>query len=148
MLAVTSASLPVSMPHKHTLGRLEHVVYCILHSSSMGQSSASSWGLALCCCEQVWAQSVQGVYERSVPFAGLQSLLSVQSSYQLSQHSTAALALTYQQGAGLGMQVSPCLLFALPLHLCLCLAFDLLLSSSGVFGISAFTCSLLTFCVN
>lgn len=37
---------------------------------------------------------------------GLQSLLSVQSSYQLSQHSTAALALTYQQGAGLGMQVS------------------------------------------
>jgi hypothetical protein len=51
-----------------------------------------------------------------MPFAGLQSLLSVQSSYQLSQHSTAALALTYQQGAGLGMQVTLCLPFALPLH--------------------------------
>ena len=37
--------------------------------------------------------------------AGLQSLLSVQSSYQLSKHSAAALALTYQPGAGLGMQV-------------------------------------------
>ena len=79
-----------------------------------------------------YATPVQGVYEHSMPFAGLQSLLSVQSSYQLSQHSTAALALTYQQGAGLGMQVTLPLLFALPLPLCLCLAFNLLPSSSGV----------------
>jgi hypothetical protein len=79
-----------------------------------------------------YATPIQGVYERSMPFAGLQSLLSVQSSYQLSQHSTAALALTYQQGAGLGMQVTLPLLFALPLPLCLCLAFNLLPSSSGV----------------
>ncbi len=79
-----------------------------------------------------YATPIQWVYERSMPFAGLQSLLSVQSSYQLSQHSTAALALTYQQGAGLGMQVTLPLLFALPLPLCLCLAFNLLPSSSGV----------------
>lgn len=37
---------------------------------------------------------------------GLQSLLSVQSSYQLSKHSAASMAVTYQHGAGLGMQVS------------------------------------------
>ena len=65
------------------------------------------------------ALPIQGVYECIMPFAGLQSLLSVQSSYQLSQHSTAALALTYQQGAGLGMQVSLCLAFALLFVYCL-----------------------------
>lgn len=39
-------------------------------------------------------------------FAGLQSLLTVQSSYQLSKYSGAALALTYQPAMGLGMQVT------------------------------------------
>lgn len=38
--------------------------------------------------------------------AGLQSLLTVQSSYQLSKYSGAALALTYQPAMGLGMQVA------------------------------------------
>ncbi|KAL3162704.1 hypothetical protein ABBQ38_008745 [Trebouxia sp. C0009 RCD-2024] len=37
---------------------------------------------------------------------GLQSLLTVQSSYQLSKYSGAALALTYQPAMGLGMQVT------------------------------------------
>ena len=83
------------------------------------------------------ALPVQGVYECSMPFAGLQSLLSVQSSYQLSQHSTAALALTYQQGAGLGMQVTLPLPFALPLHSCLCLTFHVLPSSPEMFAVSA-----------
>ena len=134
MLAVTSASLSVSMPHKDTLARLPQVVYCILHLSSMGQSSASSRCLAFCCYEQVCRNQtpfqvlpVQGVCERSMPYAGLQSLLSVQSSYQLSQHSTATLALTYQQGAGLGMQVTLPLLCALPLHSCPCIYFLVLL---------------------
>ena len=37
--------------------------------------------------------------------AGLQSLLSVQSSYQLSKYSAASLAFTYQPAIGTGMQV-------------------------------------------
>jgi len=119
-MPATAASLPVSMPHKHTLGMLEQVVYRILTSQAWVHHQPHH-GVWLCA-------AMSGVYDCVMPFAGLQSLLSVQSSYQLSQHSTAALALTYQQGAGLGMQVSLCLAicltFALSLpSLCLVFAF-------------------------
>ena len=57
--------------------------------------------------------SVNGCMSVCVCVAGLQSLLSVQSSYQLSKYSAAGLALTYQPATGPGLQVTllcPCLL--------------------------------------
>ena len=51
--------------------------------------------------------------------AGLQSLLSVSSSYQMTRYMAGSLAVTYQPQAGLGMQVNKyqqfCFLLNVPL---------------------------------
>lgn len=57
-----------------------------------------------CVCTETFEE---GVFASCcVVSAGLQSLLSVQSSYQLSKYSAASLAFTYQPAIGPGMQVT------------------------------------------